>query len=345
MKSRSPRRWGAGSPGPRSGRGWVGRRQRKHRKSPWRSWSGLAKVGRRRLVARRHRVHPEGDARLYPPPPEFQRQAHIKSLEEYRALYKRSIEDPEGFWGEQAKAALVAAVGPRPRLEAALREVVRRRQDQRLRQLPRPPPRGRRKNKAAIIWEGEPGDTRDAHLPGAAARGLPVRQRAARASASSKGDRVAHLHADGPRGGDRDAGLRAHRRDPHASSSAASQPEALRDRINDAEREARHHRRRRLPPRQGRAAQGATSTRRSQGAAAVRARASSSSAPASTMRDAGRAATTGGTSVDGGRLRATARPSRWTPSTRSSSSTPVGHHRQAQGHPAHDRRLPARHAT
>ncbi|MGA9425385.1 MAG: acetyl-coenzyme A synthetase N-terminal domain-containing protein, partial [Terracidiphilus sp.] len=41
--------------------------------------------------------------RVFPPPPEFSRHAHIKSLEEYDALYKRSIEDPEGFWAEAAK--------------------------------------------------------------------------------------------------------------------------------------------------------------------------------------------------------------------------------------------------
>lgn len=28
---------------------------------------------------------------------------HIETIEEYRALYKKSIEDPAGFWGEIAK--------------------------------------------------------------------------------------------------------------------------------------------------------------------------------------------------------------------------------------------------
>jgi acetyl-CoA synthetase len=37
------------------------------------------------------------------PPPEFQRRARIRSLEEYRKLYERAEKDPEGFWGEQAK--------------------------------------------------------------------------------------------------------------------------------------------------------------------------------------------------------------------------------------------------
>ena len=39
---------------------------------------------------------------VFPPPAEFSSRAHIKSLEEYKAMYKRSIEDPEGFWAEIA---------------------------------------------------------------------------------------------------------------------------------------------------------------------------------------------------------------------------------------------------
>jgi len=37
-----------------------------------------------------------------PPAKEFSRKAHIKSLEEYEKIYKRSVEDPEGFWTEIA---------------------------------------------------------------------------------------------------------------------------------------------------------------------------------------------------------------------------------------------------
>jgi acetyl-CoA synthetase len=40
--------------------------------------------------------------RVFPPPPEFSAKARIKSLEEYEALYKKSIEDPEKFWAEAA---------------------------------------------------------------------------------------------------------------------------------------------------------------------------------------------------------------------------------------------------
>ena len=37
------------------------------------------------------------------PNEEYKRDAHISSLDEYRRLYKRSIEDPEGFWTDIAK--------------------------------------------------------------------------------------------------------------------------------------------------------------------------------------------------------------------------------------------------
>jgi len=40
--------------------------------------------------------------RVFPPPPEFAARAHIQSLEQYEALYARSIADPESFWAEAA---------------------------------------------------------------------------------------------------------------------------------------------------------------------------------------------------------------------------------------------------
>ena len=42
------------------------------------------------------------ESRLFDPPKHFAERARIGSLEEYRALYRRSMEDPEGFWREQA---------------------------------------------------------------------------------------------------------------------------------------------------------------------------------------------------------------------------------------------------
>ncbi|HEY3375791.1 MAG TPA: acetate--CoA ligase [Candidatus Aquicultor sp.] len=46
------------------------------------------------------------ETRTFPPSPEFSANAHIKSMAEYEAMYKRSIEDPEGFWGEMAEKEL-----------------------------------------------------------------------------------------------------------------------------------------------------------------------------------------------------------------------------------------------
>ncbi len=46
------------------------------------------------------------EERKFPPIPEFSAQAHIKSFAEYEALYKRSVDDPEGFWGELAEKRL-----------------------------------------------------------------------------------------------------------------------------------------------------------------------------------------------------------------------------------------------
>ncbi len=41
---------------------------------------------------------------LYPVKPEFAERAHIRSMEEYQRLYRLSLDNPEWFWGEQAKA-------------------------------------------------------------------------------------------------------------------------------------------------------------------------------------------------------------------------------------------------
>ncbi len=39
----------------------------------------------------------------FPPSPEFSKEAYIKSQKEYEDLYRRSIQDPERFWSEQAE--------------------------------------------------------------------------------------------------------------------------------------------------------------------------------------------------------------------------------------------------
>lgn len=42
--------------------------------------------------------------RVFAPSAEFSANAHVKSMDEYDALHKRSIEDPESWWSEQAKS-------------------------------------------------------------------------------------------------------------------------------------------------------------------------------------------------------------------------------------------------
>ena len=44
------------------------------------------------------------ETRTFPPPAELQAEAHVKSMEEYQELYDRSVNDPDGFWLEQAEA-------------------------------------------------------------------------------------------------------------------------------------------------------------------------------------------------------------------------------------------------
>ncbi len=43
------------------------------------------------------------EQRTFEPPAEFRSRAYIKSREEYEALYRRSVEQPDAFWLEQAK--------------------------------------------------------------------------------------------------------------------------------------------------------------------------------------------------------------------------------------------------
>jgi acetyl-CoA synthetase len=43
------------------------------------------------------------EERTFPPSKETSARAHIGSIEEYEKMYKRSVEDPEGFWGEIAE--------------------------------------------------------------------------------------------------------------------------------------------------------------------------------------------------------------------------------------------------
>lgn len=46
------------------------------------------------------------EKRTFPPSKEFSDKAHIKNIQEYEKLYKKSVEDPDGFWAEMAEKQL-----------------------------------------------------------------------------------------------------------------------------------------------------------------------------------------------------------------------------------------------
>jgi acetyl-CoA synthetase len=99
--------------------------------------------------------------RVFPPPPEFSAHAHVKSIEEYDALARRADDDPERFWAEVA--ASLHWFQPWSRVlewqhpdakwfVGATTNVAYNCLDRHLNTA--------RRNKAAILFEGEPGDTR-----------------------------------------------------------------------------------------------------------------------------------------------------------------------------------------
>ena len=102
------------------------------------------------------------EKRLFQPPAEFSQKAHIKSLQEYQALYDKAKADPQAFWAELATQELdwfqkwdsildwqppFAKWFVNGKINISYNCL-----DRHLTTW--------RKNKAALIWEGEPGDSR-----------------------------------------------------------------------------------------------------------------------------------------------------------------------------------------
>ncbi|MGB7439689.1 MAG: acetate--CoA ligase [Coleofasciculaceae cyanobacterium] len=102
------------------------------------------------------------ELRSFSPPEEFSAQAHVKSLEEYKQLYEQAKADPEKFWADLAEQELhwfekwdkvldwqppfaKWFVGGKINISYNCL-------DRHLTTW--------RRNKAALIWEGEPGDSR-----------------------------------------------------------------------------------------------------------------------------------------------------------------------------------------
>jgi acetyl-CoA synthetase len=99
--------------------------------------------------------------RVFPPPKEFAKRARVKSLDQYRRMYRESIKRPATFWAREARE-LVWQAPWKKILEwkapftkwfvGAKLNVSENCLDRHL--------GGYRRNKAAIIWEGEPGEKR-----------------------------------------------------------------------------------------------------------------------------------------------------------------------------------------
>ena len=106
-------------------------------------------------------LHILKEDRLFPPSKEFTAQARIGSIAEYQRLWNEAATDPGGFWGKLATelhwfkpyAEVLQWREPFARWFAGgLTNVAYNCLDIHL--------SGPRRNKAAIMWEGEPGDTR-----------------------------------------------------------------------------------------------------------------------------------------------------------------------------------------
>jgi acetyl-CoA synthetase len=104
-----------------------------------------------------------GEKRSFKPPKEFTDSAYIKSMDEYQKLYQRSLDDPEGFWGEMAEQLdwfkkwdkVVEAdfsEGKHQWFIGGKLNVSYNCLDRHVSTW--------RKNKAALIWEGDIGDTK-----------------------------------------------------------------------------------------------------------------------------------------------------------------------------------------
>src|SRR3954452_17145535 len=101
------------------------------------------------------------EKRVFKPPPHFSSKARINSLAQYRRMYRESMRNPTKFWTREAKELVwhepwETVLEWKPpfakwfvggKLNVSENCVDRHLNDSRL-------------NKAAIIWEGEPGDKR-----------------------------------------------------------------------------------------------------------------------------------------------------------------------------------------
>jgi acetyl-CoA synthetase len=99
--------------------------------------------------------------RLFPPPAEFAKKAWIKSEAEYEKMYRASVEDPENFWAEAASELewfhpwkkVTEGEGPETKwFVGGKMNLSHNCVDRHV--------KGARRDKIALLWEGEPGEIR-----------------------------------------------------------------------------------------------------------------------------------------------------------------------------------------
>lgn len=103
------------------------------------------------------------EKRLFPPFPEITESAHVKGPDEYERLYRESVEDPDGFWGRMAGILDWSKKWDRvsewdfkkPSVKWYLNGRLNASYNCLDRHL-----KGPRRNKAALIWEGDDGSYR-----------------------------------------------------------------------------------------------------------------------------------------------------------------------------------------
>ena len=99
--------------------------------------------------------------RVFPPPVDFAQKAHIGSMQAYEDLYQRSVEDPAGFWAEAAKeldwftpfhSVIEGEMGAATWFNGGKLNLAHNCVDRHA--------AGPRRDKVALLWEGEPGEVR-----------------------------------------------------------------------------------------------------------------------------------------------------------------------------------------
>ncbi len=150
--------------------------------------------------------------RVFPAPAEFAAKAHIKSLAEYEAMYRRSVDQPEEFWAEAAGE--LDWFAPWTKVISGEAQHTKWFIDGKLNLSHNCVDRhalGDRRNKVALLWEGEPGESPQTHLRRTLRAGPAFRERPQRPRHQTwRPCRCLHGHVSRTR--NRTAGLRPYRR-------------------------------------------------------------------------------------------------------------------------------------